>query len=126
MGALNFPRTARLLRPTEFNALREKSSRLSSRYFYAQYRYTTLTTARLGMAVSRRVSKRAVVRNNIKRQLRESFRQQRCTLPKVDILIIARTIASETTLAILREDLTGLWKKLAALHSIQPSETMSY
>jgi len=111
-----FPRAARLVHSKEFDALRETSSRLYSRCFHLQYRFTSFESARLGMAVSRRVSKRAVVRNAIKRQIRESFRLQRRTLPSIDALVIARGIASETSQKVLRQDLTLLWSKLAALH----------
>jgi len=67
--ALRHPRTARLLRPADFAALRERSQRVSTRHFTVQYRPTQLA-ARLGMAVSRKVSKRAVERNRIRRQIR--------------------------------------------------------
>lgn len=70
--------------------------------------------ARLGMAVSRRVSKRAVVRNRIRRQIRETFRIQRSRLPNIDILLIARTQAAAQDNAALRNDLAIIWNKLAA------------
>ncbi len=70
--------------------------------------------ARLGMAVSRRVSKLAVMRNRIRRQIRESFRLQRARLPDLDILVIARTFAATQTNAALRAELLMLWQALAA------------
>ena len=71
--------------------------------------------ARVGLAVSRKVSKRAVARNRIKRLVRESFRQQRLNLPAWDVLVIARTSAAEASNEALREDLAGAWLRLAAL-----------
>ena len=113
--ALRLPRTARLLRPADFAALRERSQRVSTRHFTIQYRSTQLA-ARLGMAVSRKVSKRAVERNRIRRQIRETFRLMRAQLPNVDILLIARSSATTLANPALREDLALLWQRLIAAH----------
>jgi len=51
--------------------------------------------ARLGLAVSRKVSKSAVGRNRIKRVAREYFRQRREHLPAVDIVVMARPAAAQ-------------------------------
>jgi ribonuclease P protein component len=66
------------------------------------------------MAVSRRVSKLAVVRNRIRRQIRESFRLHRSRLPACDILVIARQAAAQQSNAQLRMELESLWSRLAA------------
>ena len=109
------PRSARLLRPGDFSALRKSSSRLVTKYFHCEYRPTEVASARLGMAVSRRVSKLAVVRNRIRRQIRETFRLQRGGLPCFDVLIIARTAAATQDNRILREELLLLWRRLARM-----------
>jgi ribonuclease P protein component len=46
--------------------------------------------ARLGLAVSRKVSRSAVQRNRIKRLGRESFRKHGDSLPLLDIVVMAR------------------------------------
>src|SRR6185312_2369127 len=66
---LRLPRTARLLRPADFAALRIAPRRLHSPLFKVEYRANACACARLGMAVSRRVSKKAVVRNRIRREI---------------------------------------------------------
>ncbi len=110
---LRHPRAARLLRPGDFSTLRRAGKRLFFRYFQCEFRVNDAPTARLGMAVSRRVSKRAVVRNRIRRQIRESFRLRRPSLPPCDVLIIARTQAAATNNPALRAELDLLWTKLA-------------
>jgi ribonuclease P protein component len=115
MAALCLPRSAKLLQRNDFAALRTTSARLSTRLVVAEYRPTTNGHARLGMAVSRRVSKKAVVRNRIRRVMRESFRLQRAALPSVDILLIARAASAEQANPSLRADLDTIWRRLIAL-----------
>ena len=127
--ALRHPRTARLLRPADFAALREHSQRVGTRHFTAQYR-STPAPARLGMAVSRKVSKHAVVRNRIRRLIRETFRLTRALLPNVDVLVIARTSAAVQENPALRAELELLWQRLiaanvtATLNGGEPPGTM--
>lgn len=120
--SLRYPRIARLLLPADFSALRNAGKRLSCRYFYCEYRLTSAATARLGMAVSRRVSKRAVERNRIRRQIRESFRLQRARLLGCDVLVVARTLATEQANCLLRDELNLLWSRLSMLNSVAQNE----
>jgi ribonuclease P protein component len=122
--ALRLPRTARLLRPADFATLRGAAQRTSSRHFRAEYRVSPSGAARLGMAVSRRVSKLAVVRNRIRRVTREYFRLHRASIANLDVLLVARTSAAEQTNAVLRADLASLWHKLAALKESGATGTM--
>lgn len=79
-----------------------------------RYRGNELGHARLGLAISKRVSKRAVERNRIKRLLRESFRRIRHQLPAVDLMVMAREQAAGQPGPQLLAELDGLWKKLLA------------
>ncbi|MBL0162361.1 MAG: ribonuclease P protein component [Xanthomonadales bacterium] len=124
MGLYSLPRTARLLKAGDFAALRGKSRRISARHFLAEYSPNDQANSRLGQAVSRRVSKRAVDRNRIKRLVRESYRHVRSELACVDILLIARSSAVTTSATELREDLAGLWRKLATLKATPGTGTM--
>jgi ribonuclease P protein component len=62
--------------------------------------------SRLGLTVSRRVAGLAVVRNRIKRHMRESYRQAKSTLPPVDIVILANPAAATADAAALRRSLS--------------------
>jgi ribonuclease P protein component len=114
MAAFGLPRSARLLTRRDFATLREQSERLSTRTFVAEYRPSSQGCVRLGVAISRHVSKRAVVRNRIRRTIRESFRLHRAGLPPLDILLIARSLSAQQTNPHLRADLEGIWRKLGA------------
>jgi ribonuclease P protein component len=123
-AALSLPRGARLLKPGDFTSLRGNAKRVSSRSFLAEYRPTQHDCARLGMAVSRRVSKRAVVRNRIRRVIRESFRLHRALLPQLDLLLIARVLAVAQPNGALRAELDSIWRTLAALKETHAPGTM--
>jgi ribonuclease P protein component len=117
MPSAGLPRDARLRRPSEFAALRLSSGRAGGRCFHVRYRGNELGQARLGLAISKRVSKRAVERNRIKRLLRESFRRIRHELPAVDLMVMAREQAAGVTGADLLVEIDMLWKKLLASRS---------
>ena len=112
MPAAGLPREARLRRPGDFAALRTSSGRAGGRCFHLRYRSNELGHARLGLAISKRVSKRAVERNRIKRLLRESFRRIRHQLPAIDLMVMAREQAAGVPGPLLLAELDGLWQKL--------------
>lgn len=109
------PPSARLRRASDFAALRDAEGRWQGEHFLIRWTATSRGCPRLGLAVSRKVSKRAVERNRIKRAIRESFRVQRENLRAVDVLVIARISAASADNAALRGDLEGAWQKLKAL-----------
>jgi ribonuclease P protein component len=121
---LRHPPAARLRAPADFAALRREGKRVSSRFFLTQYRLSENGESRLGMAVSRRVSKRAVVRNRIRRVVRESFRLFRQKLPGCDVLLVARAEAAAQSRSGLRVDLDLIWNRLAALKPQDSTRTI--
>ncbi|GLQ45233.1 ribonuclease P protein component [Dyella lipolytica] len=115
MGAAGLPREARIRRAGDFAVLRQASGRLGGRCFSVRYRQNELGYARLGLAISKRVSKRAVERNRIKRLARESFRRVRNQLPALDLVVMAREQASGVPGPELLAELETLWRKLLPL-----------
>jgi ribonuclease P protein component len=122
IGSSAFPPEARLHVPAEFKACFESGQRLSSRYFRVHYRLAG--AARLGLAVSRKVDRRAVVRNRIKRIARDSFRRSRGLLPAVELVLLAKREAAAALPAALAADLAALWRRLAALKPLTQEGTM--
>ena len=117
-------RTARLLRPADFAALRSAARRITTPLLKLEYSPNAAACARLAMAVSRRVSKKAVVRNRIRRVIREQFRLHQAVLPAIDMLFIARTAAAESSNADLRADFNKLCERLAPLKDGRAPGTM--
>ena len=112
------PPAARLRRAADFAALRGATGRWQGRHFLLRWNASPQDVARLGLAVSRKVSKHAVVRNRIKRTIRESFRAEREALPPLDVLVIARASAAASANAALTGDLQLAWR---ALKSLKPA-----
>ena len=69
--------------------------------------------ARLGMAVSRQIDRRAARRNRIKRIIRESFRQRFSSAgPVVDFVVLARKESAMTGSEQLRDSLNRHWTRI--------------
>ncbi len=65
---------------------------------------------RLGLCVSRRVSKKAVERNRIKRAIRESFR--RYALADLDMVVVCKPSEKSPSQAQLGAYLQAVWEKI--------------
>ena len=71
-------------------------------------------TARLGMAVSTRNAGNSVVRNRIRRLIRESFRMHRPDLPALDFLVTARPAAASAENRVVFASLAAHWQRVKA------------
>lgn len=79
-------------------------------------RRNDLNHARLGLIVSRRVDKRATVRNRIKRIIRESFRARAAGLAGWDFVVLCKVGASQLDRHALRSAMDRLWDQFAGRH----------
>ena len=86
--------------------------RSADRFFTLLAAANDLGHPRIGMAVSRKVSNRAVARNRIKRQVRESFRHAEAGLPWIDIVVMAKRDAAGADNSEIRESLSRHWQRL--------------
>lgn len=93
-GAERLPKAARLLKRAEFLKISRSGAKFQSANFVVISSANDGRGARLGITVSSKVGN-SVVRNRIKRRVREFFRRRRATLrPSIDILVIARKSAA--------------------------------
>ena len=85
-----------LSRPQDFTAIQGTGTTRSHPFFTARILRTDLTTTRFGLSTGRRLGG-AVVRNRVRRRLREVLRAMGPTFqPGWDVLIIARPAIVET------------------------------
>lgn len=73
---------------------------------------TSDTSKRLGMVVAKKNVAHAVQRNRIKRQIRESFRNQDNNAKPVDVIVLARRDADKLTNSQVAKSLNSLWRDL--------------
>lgn len=113
LGARRFPRASRLTDKPQFDLVHRQGQRFADALFLVITRPNTAGTARLGLAVGIKAAGNAVQRNRLKRIARESFREQLCALPAVDIVINARAAAGKAANAALRASLAAHWQRIA-------------
>ena len=116
------PKVSRLRRSQDFARVYQRGRRLSSVSlgFRAYRRPRTLaatTPTRIGISISQKVSKRAVVRNRIKRQLRAACRQ---LFPQLrsgwDVVIVVRAAALQCDYPQFLQQLKQLFTDAGILH----------
>ncbi len=107
-----FGRELRLLKPAEFKRVFDGATKATTRYLTLLARPNNLGYPRLGMAISRKNVRSAVKRNQIKRQVRESFRHHQGELGGIDIVVMARGGISDWEWQELRAALDGKWQEL--------------
>lgn len=118
-----FPRTARVRARAEFDRIFKQARRIAAPVL-ALHWLAEGEVPRLGLAVSRKVSPHAVVRNRIKRALREQFRRLRGSLPAGDYVLVARPGAAACALPALRSEFIALLKRAGALPAPPVGGTM--
>lgn len=108
-----FPKTARLRKRREFLSLSRTGKKVHGRHFVVISKKIAGLERRLGITVSGKVGN-SVVRNRIKRLVRENFRRHREEiLTGTDVLVIARPSAKGLSYAEiateLQKGLTHCW-----------------
>ncbi|MCB9228748.1 MAG: ribonuclease P protein component [Deltaproteobacteria bacterium] len=93
-GGCVFPSSHRLLKKSEFRSVFDAGIKAVCRELVV-LAIPAQSASRLGLVVSRKVGN-AVVRNRVKRHLREAFRQAEQPEMALDLVVIARHICRES------------------------------
>jgi ribonuclease P protein component len=94
-----------------FTRVFENANRSRDKYFTVLSRANDGTTARLGLAISKKHCRKSTSRNTLKRIVRESFRQHQAELQGLDIVVINRPAATSATRRQLFDSLAGHWRR---------------
>jgi ribonuclease P protein component len=97
---------ARLRQRREFLQVQERGRKLNAGAYVVLALENGLGRARLGVTVTTRIGN-AVVRNRVKRWVREAFRAEAPELPSMDVVVIARSSAPQAGLAGARRALAA-------------------
>lgn len=102
----------RLCKTDEYSSVFAFRKVLRGRFFALHYKPSGGTGARLGVVVAKKLAKRAVLRNLIKRMAREHFRHAREMLPCHDLILRLNAPARAVSKADLRTDMAALFRRL--------------
>ncbi|MGH9743689.1 MAG: ribonuclease P protein component [Candidatus Acidiferrum sp.] len=109
---MEFPREARLVRRGEFDAVYRAGKRRSNSHFTVFFRANQLPVSRFGFSIKKALGG-AVVRNRIRRRLREMVRCHRVEIPAGwDIVIHPKSSVARGEFAELAQDLLRLLKSV--------------
>jgi len=122
--ALN--RALRLRKSSEFQRVRQQGRSITSRLLILAWASNDVAQLRIGFVVSKRISKRAVDRNYLKRLLGEAVRPLLPELtPGWDIVISARQGTLTADLHILEQDIPALLRRARLLAPASTREMKS-
>ena len=114
-------RRGRLTHRAEFDAVYRNGRRRSSRQFTVFFAANGLEESRFGMSAGRSLGG-AVVRNRIRRRVREILRLDRREIPSGwDIIVHPRSSVAEAEFASLRQELLTLLRNSIPASSVPPS-----
>ncbi len=107
-----FSRQQRIRKKNDFQTLFNQPYRTGSENFLALWKKGKFSFARIGIITAKKIAKKAVDRNKIRRVIRESFRLAKNQLNNIDLIIIARHECGKLDQIALRKETDHLWKKL--------------
>lgn len=106
-----FSKKRRLIKKIDFNHVFNQAHKLVYGNITLLFKPNMLPYARLGFAISKRFVNQAVLRNKIRRILKESFRQQ-THLPAYDIVILINQPCDKQKIVYIQQNIEKLWRKL--------------
>lgn len=121
-----FPTAARVRKRREFLSIQAAGRRFPSRHFLVLQADDRSSSARLGITVTRKIGN-AVLRNRVKRAVREAFRRRRSEIrPGLALVVIARDGAARLDATATASELDPIFARFAAgpggVSSPNPSE----
>lgn len=111
-AGFGFGASLRLHKTDEFSSVFAFRRVVRGRYFALHYCPGQASTARLGLVVAKKLAKRAVQRNLVKRIGRDVFRHACASLPPYDLVLRLSAKVGDVTKRSLREDMLAVIERL--------------
>lgn len=112
MSEFGFNRRLRIISPADYKRVFANPIKSGNSVFTILAKSNDLQQPRLGLAIAKKQLRRAVDRNRVKRQIRESFRLYKDTLPAIDIVVLAKHSTNNKTNTELADALKKHWQNL--------------
>jgi ribonuclease P protein component len=109
---LRFTKKAKLIKTDEFSSVFNFRKRISARCLAVHYQPNDLGFARLGLVVGKKVAKRAVDRNYMRRVLREFFRIQQHEINPVDLVVRVQKKFEKEDFLQIKQEFESLMEKV--------------
>jgi len=107
-----FPSRVRIIKTDDFSSVFNFRKRISGHYLAIHYQYNSLGTPRLGLIVGKKIAKRAVDRNYMKRVLRELFRVHQHDIAPLDLVVRVQRVYGPSDYPRLAGEFCELLRKL--------------
>jgi len=114
MAGFGFDASLRLHKTDEYSSVFAFRRVLRGRHFALHYCPGSTGTARLGLVVAKKLAKRAVQRNLVKRIGRDVFRHAQAKLPSYDLVLRLSAKLDDVTRRGMREEMIDLLGRLPA------------
>ena len=110
MAEFGFHKDSRLLNAADYKAVFDNAQyKVSCRHFLILAVSNEGGAKRLGMVIAKKNVAKAVQRNRIKRQIRESFRKARHRIEPLDVVVLARRDVDKLRNPQVVVSLNSLW-----------------
>ena len=111
MGLCTFPKEERIRRRGDFLKIFREGTKSRTAHFWISFRPNGLSHRRLGITVGKKVGS-AVVRNRLKRRIREFYRQNKRIFPEeTDVVITAKEDAGRLDFRQVANELKGILRE---------------
>ena len=110
--AWGFGPSLRLHKTDEFSSVFAFRRVVRGRYFALHYAPCRTDEPRLGLVVAKKLARRAVLRNLVKRIGRDVFRHAHASLPRYDVVLRLSAPVASVTKREMRADMLGLFGRL--------------
>ncbi len=112
MPTLRFTKQAKLIKTDEFSSVFNFRKRITARFLAVHYQPNAIGHARLGLVVGKKIAKRAVHRNYMRRVLREFFRTRQHTISAVDLVVRVQKKFEKQDFVHVKQEFDGLIAKI--------------